>query len=789
MPINRIPLYWPWNPRSADTTKDPKNVNIMVETVGDKNYVLKRPGTQLLYNVNHGAPGQGITYYNGATYSVTNDQLVLSSSNNSGTSGTTWQSAGVANWTARSSFGCVDVAGTIYVLGGIIDSDSAINIPTADVWSITPGTGWQLCTSGAPWVPRAEPMVVNGGAGGDRALILMGGVDASNVALNDVWASPDGVNWTQLTDNAPWAPRYGATALVYQGTIYLMGGYDGSTVYNDIWVSIDGVTWAQIATNTFWPARAFAAGYVFNYGYSEAIWIVGGCDVTLTGMNDVWYSTDGGKNWTFAVAAFPTGIFAAGYTVYNNKMWLINGRSGATVATALNTVYSSSDGISWTQVTTNGPWQASSSGAVVQFPTATSVSEYNYKTMYWVGGNNAGGIKTNAVYYGTLDLVQSLLGGLTPAIAGQPYQFAAFQEGNILLVKNQCGLWIVSGGVIRQVISNGYPGETVPGLVVLGAYAYVMDKSGLIHNCESDAPAIWPLLNVVGADYEFDPAVALSKYLNYVVAFGTYTTQFFYDAGVADGSPLRPYLNANMKVGCAAAATVVDMGPTIMWLGRTQEYNRQVFMMNGMSPQVVSTPAIDKMLNGASWADPFAFSYYADGHLFYVLSCFGERSFAYDMSTKQWHEWTDYTGGNALIYAGSASNLDLDGFMVQSVADGNIYLVGGQYYTDNGNEFPVELVTDKVDFGNNYRKFWGSTTLICDRNTGTATIRTSDNDYQSYDVGRTVDTSKSRPVLWRNGSSRRRAWKVTIQNDQPMRWEALEVAWEQGAVQAGLAGG
>lgn len=788
MPTTRVPLVWPWNPRSPDTTKDPRNVNVMVEKANDTNYVLKRPGVDRLYTVGLGGVGQGMTYFNGATYSVNTDQLILSSANNSGTTGATWQAAGYADWTARSSFGYVNVQGTIYILGGVIDAGASLNIPTNDVWSITPGTGWQLCTGAAPWSARAEPMVVNGA--GDTALLLMGGVDATNTALNDVWASADGVTWVQLLEEAPWAPRYGATCLVHQGTFYLIGGYDGSQVFNDIWVSIDGKTWGELVSSAYWPARAFAAGFSFNYNGRPAIWLVGGADVTLTGMNDVWFSVDGGKNWTFAVAAFPTGILAAGFTVYNNKMWIVNGRSGAAVATGLNTVYNSSDGVAWNQITTVGPWQASSSGALVLFPTATVVSPYNYQTMYWIGGNNTAGTKTNGVYYGTLDIVQSLLGSLSPNVSGQPYQFAVFQEGNTLLVKNQSNLWSVSGGIIYKINSNGYPSETVPGLVVLGSFAYVMDRTGLIHNCEADAPGIWPLLNVVGADYEFDPAVALSKYLNYVVAFGTYTTQFFYDAGVVDGSPLKPYLNANMKVGCAAAETVVDIGPTIMWVGRTQQYNRQVFMMSGMSPQVVSTPAIDKMLNGTSWSEPFAFSYYADGHLFYVLSCVGQRSFAYDTSTKEWHEWTDSTGGNALLYSGSASDLDLNGFMVQEYTTGDIFLVGSQYYSDDGNTFPVELVTGKVDFGNNYRKFWGQTTLICDRNTGVAYIQTSDDDYQTYTaLNRTVDTSKSRPTLFRNGSSRRRAWKVTIENDEPLRWESLEVAYEQGAVQNGLAGG
>ena len=788
MPITRIPLSWPYNPRRADTSKDQRRVNVMDEKVDGKTYTLKRPGTTLLYNYGSPGPGQGMTFYNGATYSVVNDQLAISSVNNDGTRGINWQAAGVADWSARSSFATVNVQGTIYVAGGLVDTAAALNTPTADVWSITPGTGWQLCTAAAPWTPRAEMTLLNGA--GDTALLLIGGIDGTG-PQNDVWSSPDGVNWTQLVKNGPWTPRYGAVGLSAGGNFFLMGGTNGSTVYNDIWVSINGTDWAELLPNADWSARAFAAAYAFPFGTLPAIWIAGGADSFGNGINETWYSTNGGKNWTLSPASFSIGgVYAGGYCVYNNRMWLVNGRTGPTVASSINYVYTSPDGLNWYPQTTMGPWQASCSGALVSFPTATSVSPYNYQSLYWLGGNNTAGVKSDLVYYGTLDTIQSLSGGISPAIAGQPYQFAPFQEGTVLLVKNQCGLWVVAGGSINQVKSNGYPGETVPGLCVLGSYAYVMDRSGLIHNCDADNPYQWQLLNVVGADYEADPAVALVKYLNYIVAFGTYTMQLFYDAGQPVGSPLLPYLNANVKIGCADAATVVDVGPSIMWVSRTQQFNRQVMIMNGMTPQVVSTPAIDKLLNGTGWTSLIAFSYYADGHLFYVLSSGSSFSLACDTSQQgfPWYEWTDITGTQPLFYSGSCSTLDEGGFQVQALLDGTIYTVGGQYYTDNGAAFPVQLRTAKVDFDNMRRKFWGRTTLVGDQNTGMPTICNTDDDYQTYSTPRTVDTSTPCPSIPRNGASLRRAWLVDLTNDQPLRWEALEVEWEQGNVPQGQAG-
>jgi hypothetical protein len=58
-------------------------------------------------------------------------------------------------------------------LGGLTDTSVGVNVPTSDVWSITPGTGWQQCTGAAPWSARAEMSVVN--LFGDKALLMMGG--------------------------------------------------------------------------------------------------------------------------------------------------------------------------------------------------------------------------------------------------------------------------------------------------------------------------------------------------------------------------------------------------------------------------------------------------------------------------------------------------------------------------------------------------------------------------------------------------------------------------------------
>jgi hypothetical protein len=67
---------------------------------------------------------------------------------------------------------------------------------------------------------------------------VMGGSGDLGSNLNDVWSSPDGTNWTQVTNAAAWSARYSPAGVVLNDRIWLMGGVYSSTVYtNDVWLN------------------------------------------------------------------------------------------------------------------------------------------------------------------------------------------------------------------------------------------------------------------------------------------------------------------------------------------------------------------------------------------------------------------------------------------------------------------------------------------------------------------------------------------------------------------------
>ena len=101
----------------------------------------------------------------------------------------------------------------------------------------------------APWSPRHSHCVVSC----QGHLILLGGFDSRVGSLNDVWTSPDGKEWRNITQAARWSARDGHQALVMGGFIYLIGGadkyQDPMECLNDVWLSKDaGASWTLVTS-------------------------------------------------------------------------------------------------------------------------------------------------------------------------------------------------------------------------------------------------------------------------------------------------------------------------------------------------------------------------------------------------------------------------------------------------------------------------------------------------------------------------------------------------------------
>ncbi len=124
-------------------------------------------------------------------------------------------------------------------------------------------------------------------------LWMFGGLDYdTSIFSNDIWSSSDGVTW-QKEGTAAWSPRGAQTMVVFRDRLWLFGGADhvgedkGTDQYlNDVWVSDDGLEWIEVTGNAPWSPRAYPGVVELD----DALYMIGG-----EGVADVWQTSDGSR--------------------------------------------------------------------------------------------------------------------------------------------------------------------------------------------------------------------------------------------------------------------------------------------------------------------------------------------------------------------------------------------------------------------------------------------------------------------------------------------------------------
>jgi len=223
----------------------------------------------------------------------------------------------------------------------------------------TVSVDWVCVTEHAAWAPRDScgEVVFEG-----KMWLLGGWFSSYIIGPRDVWCSADGVTWKEVTHEAGWRHGDLPTTMVHKGKMWFMGGWYAGRLpeasgSNEVWSSADGAHWDCVTPNAGWSPRLGAAGVVFR----ERMWILGGLERYFDGelrhlRNDVWHSEDG-ATWTLATAAAPWSPRAFHCAVvFRDKIWVLGGGNYLPEYLGFNDVWNSSDGITWNKVTDHAPW-------------------------------------------------------------------------------------------------------------------------------------------------------------------------------------------------------------------------------------------------------------------------------------------------------------------------------------------------------------------------------------------------------------------------------------------------
>ena len=220
---------------------------------------------------------------------------------------------------------------------------------------------WQFVPTRVPGEQGTVPAAgaTSPGVYADDTLWLIGGsrIDPDSTA-NRVWCLARGkerAQWEQL-DDAPWTPRMGHALVVFQNSIWVLGGRDATgNALNDVWTfNLADRRWEEQADGDWTPRCLFGSAV-----YAGRIWLYGGMPEPFadTLYHDL-YTYDGNRWQKEEMTASITADagqapFAAALQVFDTKLRLfgkfrtVNPRDGSERIEPLAFTLSNADTKTW----------------------------------------------------------------------------------------------------------------------------------------------------------------------------------------------------------------------------------------------------------------------------------------------------------------------------------------------------------------------------------------------------------------------------------------------------------
>jgi hypothetical protein len=176
-------------------------------------------------------------------------------------------------------------------------------------------------------------------------------VGRGDPGFSNIHYSYNAIDWFEGLGD-PFGPGEGVS-VAYNGTRWVAVGIPDSTLNKNIYYSNNGITWNPVNGDPF-GIPGIVSFRVNCIAYGGGKWVAGG--LTLNNVPCLYSSTDG-KNWIpgtsvdggtpFVNSSNPAESLCLNI-VYNENTWMAVGYGKGT-----KTIYSSSDGISWTPANGN----------------------------------------------------------------------------------------------------------------------------------------------------------------------------------------------------------------------------------------------------------------------------------------------------------------------------------------------------------------------------------------------------------------------------------------------------
>jgi hypothetical protein len=532
----------------------------------------------------------------------------------------------------------------------------------------------------------------------DGYLYLVHGWSFTVGVHSHCWRTSDLLTWTQQSA-ATGMPAFAVNAVVSHSDGKMYAFHDATTT-NALYSSTDGATWTLVSANPAYNTGGVARTSFHAISRSGILYTIGGHTGASSNGAKVYSSSNNGTLFTEVGTDVLSGLdtrldFPEPIAIGGN-VYLVGWYNGGLARTLQ--IASSSDALAtWTlqSTWTGDPNITSSSWGVgygknavvyhggkiivhVPIPGASTTDDVGLYSMSSAGAGSGGQLSSVTLVGDFFDFEQNYLRTeLAIKSADALYQFDMTTD------------------TITRVTDADYPARTVRGIVYLDGFFFVMDKDGNVWNSAEEDMTSWGAADFIAAEFAADGGVVLTRYQNYVVAIGQYSTEFFFNAGNPTNSPLAPVQNGVFTIGCADGDTLAFIDDACFWVaqaksqGQSAAKGRFVATIQDGRPQKISTPDIDRILDADDLLDVDALTARVGGHSYYIIRLGTTGvSIVFDVGQASWAIWT--TRRDSFTHALSnvvTANGTATGTGTHSFADGDVAVIsafGGTHTALNG---------------------------------------------------------------------------------------------------------
>jgi Phage stabilisation protein len=323
-----------------------------------------------------------------------------------------------------------------------------------------------------------------------------------------------------------------------------------------------------------------------------------------------------------------------------------------------------------------------------------------------------------------------------------------------------------------------------PYLLFVDGYLLVVKvNTADMYNSDLNDPFAWTPGNFIAAEMQPDLLLRIAKVNNYVVALGSESVEYFYDAGNATGSPFSRN-DSPIKINTYLGG-LCQYGNDVYYIGKSISGQPTLCMLKDFKIDELGTPTVIRYLNfvteaKSTWRTNVIS---VQGHTLVVVSV-GTKTFVYDMENKLWGRWAYKANAAFDIVCSTRVNVSTGAYNVFALKNGDskIYRFNEALMQDSGTNYTCECVTDQSNFDTLNRKTMSRMALVADRTDSSSFVSVywTDNDFQSYAGPKSIQLNQDLQSTYILGSFRQRAFKLVYTDQYPLRLQYIEVDINKG---------